>query len=51
LSFLREEWAEWGCGLVAMVVVGVTTGAKEAEKKMNKKEGNRKETTHEVRRG
>jgi len=50
LSFLREEWAKWGCGLAAMVVVGVMTGAEEAEKKMNQRKGNREEKTHAVRR-
>ena len=33
-----------------MVVVGVMTGAKGAEKKMNNRKGNREEKTHEVRR-
>lgn len=33
-----------------MVVVGVMTGAEEAEKKMNQREGNREEKTHAVRR-
>lgn len=33
-----------------MVVVGVMTGAEEAEKKMNQRKGNREEKTHAVRR-